>query len=91
VAQSLERNLSLTSLDLCRFAEIDAFHAGVILHVSSDNKIGNEAAEALTRSLERTSSLSCRSALPGFTSTNIRLPKRSPGAQAQDELGAFPT
>jgi Ran GTPase-activating protein (RanGAP) involved in mRNA processing and transport len=57
--QSLERNSSLTSLDLtgtlCRYGCVPC--ARVISHVYSDNQIGKEGAEALARSLERNSSL----------------------------------
>jgi Ran GTPase-activating protein (RanGAP) involved in mRNA processing and transport len=58
LARSLERNSSLTSLDLSgHFEDMDAFCARVISHVYSGNEIGKEGAEALARSLERNSSL----------------------------------
>jgi hypothetical protein len=59
LAPSLERNSSLTSLDLhgalCRYRCVP--HARVISHVYSANQIGNEGAKALAQSLERNSSL----------------------------------
>jgi Ran GTPase-activating protein (RanGAP) involved in mRNA processing and transport len=59
LARSVERNSSLTSLNLsctlCRYGCVPRAH--VISHVYSGNQIGNEGAEALARALERNSSL----------------------------------